>query len=114
MITQQERAERIFAAIDLIVGDLMYHDRKDDPDLPLGIIEEAVAESNPGPAIMAAHFEAQVRQRIPLEGRVLEPGEKIEEEADGRGASGDLEGHDPGTEGHGSPEDGEGDRREAG
>jgi hypothetical protein len=79
MITQKEREDRIFTAINELVGDLVYYDRREDPDLPLGSIEAAVVELNPGPAIMAAHFEQQLRERIPLpkeetiiEGKVVE------------------------------------------
>ena len=99
MITQEQRRDRIFTAIELVVGDLMYHDRKDDPDLPLGIIEAAMRELNPGPAIMAAHFEALLRMRVPLEGdSEVEEAEEAEEEADPGGDRGDLPEPEPGAD----------------
>jgi len=106
MITQEQRRDRIFTAIELVVGDLMYHDRKDDPDLPLGVIEAAMRELDPGPAIMAAHFEALLRMRVPLEDDDEERGEADEGRTgddDGGGAASTLGGDDPGGEA-GSPD----------
>lgn len=80
LLTQKEREERIFAAIDRVVSNLLYWDRKEDPDLPLGVIEAAILESNPGPAIMAGYFEKQIRERVPFpkEETVIE-GEVVDE-----------------------------------
>ena len=106
MITSEERKDLIFEAIGELVSDLLYWDRKDDPELPLGMIEAAIGESNPGPAVMAAYFEEQVRLRVP----VLEGDGSGEEEADRRGtpeepeagSSGEgLPGHDSGGEAEG-------------
>jgi hypothetical protein len=111
LLTAEERKDLIFKAINELVSDLLYWDRKEDPELPLGMIEEAVADFNPGVAMMAGHFEEQIRARIPLEGRVMEPGERIEdgeERTDGRGAAGSLQGHDPAADGESPPGDIEG------
>ena len=99
MITQEQRRDRIFTAIELVVGDLMYHDRKDDPDLPLGVIEAAMRELDPGPSIMAAHFEALLRMRVPLEDdSEVEEAEEAEEEADPGGDREDLPEPEPGAD----------------
>ncbi len=70
--------EQIFNAIDDLVSDLLFYDRKEDENLPLGKIEE-LADTPMWLTIgeMAAQFEKRLRERIPggiIEGIVVEQG----------------------------------------
>jgi hypothetical protein len=67
MITAEERRERIDKALETVVSDFLYHDRKDDPELPLGEIESAIRENDPGVNMIAGRFSELLRLRVPLE-----------------------------------------------
>ncbi len=73
--------EQIFAAIDDLVSELLYWDRKEDEDLPLGKIEELTGSPRwLTIGEMAAHFEQRLRERIPggvIEGVVVEQGNPV-------------------------------------
>ena len=78
MITRDERRARIDKALETVVSDFLHHDRKDDPELPLGMIEEALRENDPGPNMLASRFVELVTLRIPLQEEVIE-GEVLKE-----------------------------------
>lgn len=65
----QERRARILGTIEDLVHSFLVDDRKEDEDLPLGVIEEAVADSSyDGVRIseMGLAFEMALRKLIPM------------------------------------------------
>ena len=52
--------QKILNAIEDLVGDLLYYDRKGDDDLPRGVIEGACADGTITVDEMVAHFRAQL------------------------------------------------------
>jgi hypothetical protein len=62
----EEIRKLIFDAVDTAVSDLFYHDRKDDPVLPLGRIEDELHSMyHITPGEVCAYFEGELRRRIP-------------------------------------------------
>jgi hypothetical protein len=58
------RKELILVTVDDLVGDLLFYDRKEDEDLPRGVIEEAIREGVVTIAEMVARFEAALRDGL--------------------------------------------------
>ena len=56
----------IFGALDMFVSDFLYYDRRQDEDLPLGKVEEAVGKTWITIGEMTAYLEARLRDRLPL------------------------------------------------
>ncbi len=66
MITSKERRAKISEALDIAVSDFLFHDRKEDPDLPLGEIEKMVGNWDVTISEITLEFEEMLRNRIPI------------------------------------------------
>lgn len=56
MSTENKRRQHIMDTVSDLVANFMYYDRKEDSDLPLGAIEEAVAGGQITLDEIVAHF----------------------------------------------------------
>lgn len=54
--------ERVFTTIDDLVSALLYYDRKEDEDLPRGVIEDLVGHGKLTVAEMTKRFEDKLRE----------------------------------------------------
>lgn len=61
MITSTRR-QRILNEVEHIVGLLLYYDRKEDNDLPLGAIEEAIKNGEINIEEMVSLFAVELRK----------------------------------------------------
>lgn len=75
----KETRELILGKVRELVEDLLVNDRKEDPVLPLGAIEESAADLVNGAAVweMTLEFERELLKRLPVP--VLKPAEEKEE-----------------------------------
>ena len=62
------RRESILITIDDLVGDFLYYDRKEDPDLPRGAIEEAIALGEVTIGEIVSRFAAVLDERTDARG----------------------------------------------
>jgi hypothetical protein len=71
-MTQNDRRALIFETLDGLAEKFLIHDRKHDPLLPQGQIEEAVSIQHMDVTIaeMALHFEQELRKRLPHGGNL--------------------------------------------
>ena len=67
MITTQERREYILSEVRNLAITLLINDRKEDPVLGIGDIEEAVNGWDVTIGAMALTFEEALREAIPVE-----------------------------------------------
>lgn len=56
--------ELILGNIDDLIADYLYYDRKEDEDLPRGVIEKAVEDKIVTIEDMVARFESTLKERI--------------------------------------------------
>lgn len=61
MMSDDDIKVHILASIDDGVSDLLYYDRKEDEDLPRGVIEDAVRDGVVTVEEMVAQFETSLR-----------------------------------------------------
>jgi hypothetical protein len=61
---EKSRAEKVMGAVDDLVGDLLYYDRKEDGDLPLGAIQAAIGEGEITPELIVERFSATLFEAL--------------------------------------------------
>jgi hypothetical protein len=61
---EKSRKEKILDTIGDSVSDLLYYDRKEDEELPLGAIQEAIREQEITLDEMVAHFKEELTNGV--------------------------------------------------
>lgn len=59
--TNEEMAEILLSTIQDKVSDLLYYDRKEDEDLPVGAIEKLIATNEISVSDLVEEFESHLR-----------------------------------------------------
>ena len=57
-------ADRVFAALDVAIADLLYYSRKEDEDCPVGYIEQAILDGYVDIDNMTERFDDAIRQCV--------------------------------------------------